>query len=207
MMVASDRAAARTCQRDACTGGAGSQPEEAFARALREKGLATQDADAGDDADGNDAGTGKGSSQASLLTCPIAPPPALPGSSPAPGCDVDGADSGGDGPAAGLEATSASAAATAARSMLTSTSVDADSTAWEASVCDDSGVAIELRAEPAAPSPGERAAWSVTIVSPALASEILARHAPQLVDRLRRQGIGSRVRIDGALDDRGSERE
>jgi hypothetical protein len=193
MMVPSDRAAPRTPLRGAATAAAGSQPEEAFARALRQKGLAADDAGAGDDADGQDGASGNGSSQASALTCPIAPLAGLPRPSPAPACD-----DGGDGPTAGIEATRASAAATAAASMLAPTAVDVDSSAWEASVRDGNGVAVDLRAESAPPGPGGSAAWSVTVVSPALAAEILAQHAPDLTDRLRRRGIASRVRIVGS---------
>ena len=204
MMVGSDRAAPRAALRGAVAAAAGSRPQEAFARTLREKSLAAEGADAGDDADGN--GTGNGSSQASALTCPIATLPGLAGPSPAPACDgaVDGPS---DGSTAGIEAAGASAAAMAGRAVLGPTAIDGDPIAWEASIGDGSGVAIELRAEMAPAVAGERAAWSVTIVSPTLATEILARHAPHLTDRLRRHGIGSRVRIDGTLEDRGGARE
>jgi hypothetical protein len=204
MMVTGDRVAPRTPLRGATTAAAGSQPEDAFARTLREKGLAADDARAGDDAGGEDGASGNGSSQACALTCPIAPLAELSVPSPAPGGE-DGNDGGG--PAAGIEAgastTAASAAATAARSMLAPTAVDVDASAWEASIRDGNGVAVDLRAESAPLGPGQSAAWSVTVVSPALAAEILAQHAPDLTDRLRRRGIASRVRIDGALEERG----
>jgi hypothetical protein len=197
MMVTGDRVAPRTPLRGAATVAAGSQPEEAFARALHEKRLAADDAGAEDDAGGQDGASGNGSSQACALAGPIAPPAGLSWPSPAPCGD------GGDAPTAGIEATSASAAAAAADSMLAPTAVDADPSAWEASIRDGNGVAVDLRAESAPPGPGQSAAWSVTVVSPVLAAEILAQHAPDLNDRLRRRGIASRVRIAGALEDRG----
>jgi len=192
MMVPPDRIAPRNPPRGAVNAAPGSQAEAAFAHALREKSLAAHDTEAGDDADRNDGGSGNGASQVAALTGPIGPFPGLPGPSPAPG---------GDGPSAGIEATgstaAASAAAAAASSMLAPTAVDTESTSWEASVRDGSEVAIDLRAELAPLGPGQSAAWSVTVVSPTLAAEILARHAPELTDRLRRRGIASRVRIDG----------
>lgn len=197
MMVGSDRVASRTPLRGAVAQPAGSQPEEAFAHALREKGRAADDTGSGDDAAGSDGSTANSSSQASALTCPIAPLPALSQPSPVPASE-DGGDGPTGGPTAGIEATgsttAASAAAIAARSMLAPTTVDIDSTAWEASVRDDTGVAIDLRAESAPPAPGQSGAWSVTVASPALAGEILARYAPDLIERLRRRGIDSRVR-------------
>jgi hypothetical protein len=208
MIVADDRVAPRTPLRGAAAAATGSQPEEAFARALREKGLAASDAEAGDDADGEDGASGNGSSQACPLACSIAPLAGLSGPAPAAVCE---AGNDGDGPTASIEAagstTAASAAATAARSMLAPTGVDIDASAWEASIHDGNGVAVDLRAESAPPGPGQSAAWSVTVVSPALAAEILAQHAPDLTDRLRRRGIASRVQIDRALEDRGGEGE
>jgi hypothetical protein len=204
MMVAGDRVARQPAPRGAVTAAGGSQPEQAFARALREKGCTAEDADAGADGDSNASGDsdGDGSGQAPAQGCPTM---ALAAPSRAAGCQDGVSAGGGDAPALGIEATGASAAAKAVDSMLAPTAADADSTAWEASVSDGRGFAIALRAEPAPPGPGEQAAWSVTIASPALASEVLERNAPRLTNRLRRRGIGSRVRIEEALEDAGQE--
>jgi len=202
MIVAGDRVAPRS---SAATAAPAPRAEEGFAQALREKGFAPDDTETGDDADRNDGDSGNDPSQASALTCPIAALPGLAAPLSALGCDV-----GRDGPIADIEATAAATAATAAaaaaRSVLAPTE-NADPTAWEASVRDGSGVAIDMRAEGAPPGAGECAAWSVTVVSPTLAAETLARHAPDLIDRLRRRGIASHVRIDGAFKDRGDTQE
>jgi hypothetical protein len=198
MMVGADRVAQRNPPRDATAAAPGSQAEEAFAHSLRDKSHAGEDADAGDDSGGND-GTGNGTSQAFALTCPIAALPGLSELSPALGATESS-----DAPAAGIEAegsaAAASAAAETARWMLAPTP-DADATAWEASIPDGSGVAIELRAEAVPPGPGESVAWSVAVASPTLAAEMLARNAPELTNRLRRRGIASHVRIEGAFKD------
>jgi len=197
MMVGADRVAQRNPSRDTTAAAPGSRAEETFSHALRDKSRAGEDtdnADARDDAGGNE-GTGNGTNQASALTCPIAALPGLFELSPAPG-DTAGSDA----PTVGIETerSTAAASAAAARSMLAPT-LDADSTAWEASIPDGSGVAIELRAEAVPPGLGESAAWSVTVASPTLAAEMLARNAPDLTNRLRRRGIASHVRIDGAF--------
>ena len=199
MMVGADRIAQRNPPRDTTTAAPGSQAEEAFAHALREKSHAGEDtgnADAGNDGGGNDS-TGNGTTQASTPTCPIA---AFVGLAELPFAPRAAESS--EASTAGIEAersmAAASAAAAAARSMP-SPPLDADATAWEASIPDGSGVAIELRAEVVPPGPGESAAWSVTVASPTLAAEMLARNAPDLTNRLRRRGIASHVRIDGAF--------
>ena len=199
MMVGTDPVAARSPPRGADSAAPASQAKETFAQVLRDKSRAGGDSEEGDDADHNDGGAGNGPGQAPALSGPIGLFPGWSERSLAPG-----GDAGGDAQTALTEATGSSAAANAAApawSMtLAPTADSAESSTWEASVRDGAGVAIDLRAEAAPPGPGQIAAWSVTVVSPSLAAEILARHAPELTDRLRRRGIASHVRIGGLRD-------
>jgi trimeric autotransporter adhesin len=190
MIASAARVVPRNAPRGAATAAPGSQPEEAFARALRQKGLAADDFAAGDDASGDDGVADKGGSPVGLPAFPPGTPatqPALSGAA--------GAESTGEGAAvtAAAAATSA-AAATDAASIFAPTADEADPGVWEASIRNGDGVALDLRAESAASGPGGSSTWTVTVVAPALSPAILARHAPDLSDRLRRRGIAARVR-------------
>jgi hypothetical protein len=69
-------------------------------------------------------------------------------------------------------------------------------TAWEATVRESRGVAIELRATRTAPAAGEaQAAWRLTLASPAMEATQLARHASRLAERLRTRAV-DHVRVE-----------
>jgi hypothetical protein len=69
-------------------------------------------------------------------------------------------------------------------------------TAWEATVREPRGVAVELRATRTAPAAGEtQAAWRLTLASPAMEATLLARHASRLAERLRTRAV-DHVRVE-----------
>jgi hypothetical protein len=73
--------------------------------------------------------------------------------------------------------------------------------AWEVSLHESMGVAVEMRAtRPAsANAGGTPAAWTLTIGSSALDSAALARHAPRLNERLRARALtNTHVRIESS---------
>lgn len=75
---------------------------------------------------------------------------------------------------------------------------------WEAIVHEPNSVAVEVRAVRAEQSAfsEQRATWGLTIASPTVGAEVLARHAPRLNERLRKQAIGlDHVRIEHAEQD------
>jgi len=69
---------------------------------------------------------------------------------------------------------------------------------WEVSIREPNAVAVDVRAERSGPA-GTQRAWGLTIASPAANTEMLARHAPRLNERLRKHAVGlSHVRIEEA---------
>ena len=75
---------------------------------------------------------------------------------------------------------------------------------WEATVHEPNSVAVEVRAERAERTAlsGPQAAWGLTIASPSVGVDVLARHAPRLNERLRKHAIGpEHVRIERSQQD------
>jgi hypothetical protein len=75
---------------------------------------------------------------------------------------------------------------------------------WEATVHEPNSVAVEVRAVRTERSalPGSQAAWGLTIASPSVGVEVLARHVPRLNERLRKHAIGpEHVRIERRDED------
>ncbi|HSW25514.1 MAG TPA: hypothetical protein VLJ62_22330 [Burkholderiaceae bacterium] len=75
---------------------------------------------------------------------------------------------------------------------------------WEATVNEPNSLALEVRAVRAERTAlsGPQAAWGLTIASPTVGVEVLARHVPRLNERLRKHAIGpEHVRIEQARDD------
>jgi len=75
---------------------------------------------------------------------------------------------------------------------------------WEATVHEPNSVALEVRAVRTERSalPGSQAAWGLTIASPTVGVEVLARHVPRLNERLRKHAIGpEHVRIERSDED------
>jgi hypothetical protein len=75
--------------------------------------------------------------------------------------------------------------------------------AWDVSLHEPMGVAIELRATRPATSilAGAAPGWTLTIASPALDAAVLAHHAPRLNERLRKRALThTHVRIEGGGD-------
>ena len=192
-MIVNDRAASRALPPRDATSATPSPAQDAFARAMRQQDGANEDAG---DASAPPAPDPSDAGALAALAAAAAPTPEA-GDGGAGGA----AGAGGAGGAAGA---SPGASASALASLLAPVN-EGDSTGWEASVRDGSGLDFTLRAQPAAPGAGDRAAWSVTVSSPALAGEAAARHAPRLVERLqslrRGQGIATHVRIDGSADE------
>jgi len=72
---------------------------------------------------------------------------------------------------------------------------------WEATVHEPNSVALEVRAVRAERTAlsGPQVAWGLTIASPSVGVDVLARHAPRLNERLRKHAIGpEHVRIERA---------
>jgi hypothetical protein len=69
--------------------------------------------------------------------------------------------------------------------------------AWEASIREPNGVAVEIRAtRTLSPGAGEtQTAWNLTVASPAMEAALLARHTPRLSERLRTRAV-EHVRIE-----------
>jgi hypothetical protein len=70
---------------------------------------------------------------------------------------------------------------------------------WEATLSGPNAVPVELRAtrtDPTTPN-SPQALWGLTVSSSALGADVLARHAPRLTERLRKQAIDvDHVRIE-----------
>jgi hypothetical protein len=74
---------------------------------------------------------------------------------------------------------------------------------WEATVHEPNSLALEVRAVRAERSDSSAPpGWSLTIASPSVGVEVLARHAPRLNERLRKHAIGlDHVRIERSEED------
>lgn len=75
---------------------------------------------------------------------------------------------------------------------------------WQVSL-NEPGAALEIHATRLASGSETRATWALTLASPALSADAMARHAPQLTDRLRLRGIdAAHVRInEDSAEERG----
>jgi hypothetical protein len=76
-------------------------------------------------------------------------------------------------------------------------------TSWEVSLHEPNSVALQMQAvrTERTGTAEPNAAWGLTIASPSVDAEILARHAPRLNERLRKHAIGpEHVRIERADD-------
>lgn len=73
---------------------------------------------------------------------------------------------------------------------------------WEVSVSATNAVPMQMRAERSGSTETHRA-WGLTIASPAGNTEMMARHAPRLNERLRKHAVGlSHVRIEESDEDK-----
>jgi hypothetical protein len=69
-------------------------------------------------------------------------------------------------------------------------------TVWEASLREPNSVAVDMRAIRAEQPAHAQPIWAVAISSPTVRTEILARHAPRLHERLRARLNTSHVRVE-----------
>lgn len=167
------------------------QRGDEFERVLRQKSAPSRDDEPGSDtADHEDEPPGL----AALL--PWCPAPALQAAkaAAAPGAPAAADPSPNATQAAVGTALSADAGPLPAAGLRTDTA-----SAWQVTLNDPRGVAVELRAtRPAALAGADRPAnWALTIAAPAHDAALLARHVPRLNERLRaRELTHTHVRIE-----------
>lgn len=159
---------------------------QVFERLLRDKAKA-RDGDSGADAD-TDARDPDTSGMAALLPMARAFAPAAAGSG---GAAISGASDAAS--TAGQSALGAALNAEPGQALSLLAGGEAAG-AWQVSLGEPLGVAVEVRASrPAGTNP---AAWTLTIASPVLDASVLQRHAPRLDERLRARSLThSHVRI------------
>lgn len=176
------------------------QRGDEFERVLRQKSAVSRDDEPGaDTAEGED----EPPSLATLL--PWCPPPALQAAKA--GAAALGAPAATDPPPNATQA-AVGTALSADQSPLPAAGLRADAaSAWQVTLNDPRGVAVELRAaRPAALAGADRPAnWTLTIASPAHDAALLARHVPRLNERLRaRELTHTHVRIEERDDEQSS---
>jgi hypothetical protein len=185
-------AEAAACDRAATPGtGAGrthGAHSEAFERALRERAARlSPDACTEDTMDDGTTGAADGVAAGAFAMraetpryAPAAPPPTAPVAPAAPG--------------ATRAAVETALATMAPIDPLLGTG-EAEQ-GWQISL-NQPGAAVEVRATRLPQGLDARAAWTLTIASPALPADAMARHVPQLAERLRLRGVDTaHIRIE-----------
>lgn len=154
---------------------------EVFERLLRDKAKA-RDGESSSDADAG-AHEPDASGMAGLLPMAQAFAPAAAGLGAAAAATSSASDAG---PTAGQAALGAALNADPGQTLAPLSRGDAGS-AWQVSLGEPMGVAVEVRAtRPGGTNP---AAWTLTIASPVLDASVLQRHAPRLDERLRARSL------------------
>ncbi len=160
---------------------------EVFGRVLQSKQRLSRDDSQDTLPDDDDA--------AAALMAPTGPAPALARAALVPaGASAGAVDTATAGPRASIQA-----ALNSSPALVAPGSSD-PATVWEASVRGPDQVAVDVRAERLV-TPGAPPTWGLTIGSPALGAEVMARHAPRLNERLRKHGVEvDHVRIESSDD-------
>lgn len=172
------------------------QRGDEFERVLRQKS-----ADSRDDEPGGDSADAENEPPALAALLPWCPPPALQAAKSA--AAALGAPAAAD-PAPNATQAAVGTALSADAGPLPAAGLRTDTaSAWEVTLNDPRGVAVELRAaRPAGLAGADRPAnWTLTIASPVHDAALLARHVPRLNERLRaRELTHDHVRIEGDDD-------
>jgi hypothetical protein len=171
-----------------------SEQRDAFALALRAKSSRRDDEDEQQEPQSDAAASALAAAMATAV--PHAIRHAVPAAPPAPA----GGETVATGPRAAIEA----ALNSNPGPIVTPVGATDPAALWEASISEPNAIAVDVRMMRAERSTAQEAQpnWTVAVSSSTVNAEVLARHAPRLNERLRKQGVGfSHVRIEGEQED------